>query len=40
MKKWEPLHLVLDNSKSEGGQSNYPGKIKNVQGQESSSYQI
>ena len=40
MKKWEPLHLVLDNSKSEEGQGHYQDKIKNVQGQESSSYQI
>ena len=40
MKKQEPLHLTLDNSKSEEDQGNYQVKIKNVQGNESSSYQM
>ena len=40
MKKWDPLHLALDNSKSEEGQGNCQDKIKNVQEKESSSYQM
>ena len=38
MKKWEPIHLTLDNSKSEEGQGDYQDKIKNVQDKESLSY--
>ena len=34
MKKWELLHLVLNNSKSEEGQGDYLVKIKNVQDKE------
>ena len=40
MKKWELLHLTLDNSKSDEEQGNYKDQIKNVQDKESSSYQI
>ena len=40
MKKWEPLHLTLDNSKSDKGQGDYLDQIKIVQNKESSSYQI
>ena len=40
MKKWEPLHLTVDNSKSDNGQGDYQDQIKIVQDKESSSYQI
>ena len=40
MKKWEPLHLTLDNSKSDKGQADYQDQVKNVHNKESSSYQI
>ena len=40
MKKWELLHLTLDNSKYDEEQGNYKDQIKNVQDKESSSYQI
>ena len=40
MKKWELLHLTLDNSKSDKGQGDYQDQIKNVQDKESSSYQM
>ena len=38
MKKWEPLHLTHDNSKSDKGQGDYQDLIKNVQDNENSSY--
>ena len=31
MKKWELLHLTLDNSKSDKGQGKYQDQIKNIQ---------
>ena len=40
MKKWELLHLTLDNSKSDEEQGDCEDQIKNVQDKESSSYQI
>ena len=40
MKKWELLHLTLDNSKSDKGQGDYQDQIKNVQDKESSGYQM
>ena len=40
IKKWEPLHLTLDNSKSEEREDNYYDKIKNVQGKEDLSYHM
>ena len=40
MKKWEPLHLTLDNSKSDKEQGDYQEQINNVQDKESSSYQM
>ena len=40
MKKWEPLHLTLDNSKSDKEQDDYQEQINNVQDKESSSYQM
>ena len=30
MKKWEPLHSTLDDSKSEERQGDYPDKTQNV----------
>ena len=40
MKKWELLHLILVNSKSDKEQGHYYDQIKNVQDKQSSSYQI
>ena len=40
MKKWELLHLTLDNSKSDKELGDYQDQIKNVQDKESSSYQF
>ena len=40
MKKWEPLHLTLDNYKSDKGQGDYQDQVKSAQDKESSSYQM
>ena len=37
-KKWELLHLTLDNSEFDKGQGDYYDQIKNVQDKESSSF--
>ena len=34
MKKWEPLHLTLDSSKSDKGQGDYQNQITNVEDKE------
>ena len=40
MKRWEPLHLTLNNSISEEGQGDYEDKLKIVPDKESFSYKI